>query len=288
MSRLIKAELFKLRKRSMTTTLLLVFVGIITLLHFLLLAISKVRLPDGAAGGHMGDLQNLLGLPLALPFALSMMASFGTLLAIILMAGTIGSEYGWRTIRTAVVNSESRSKLLAAKLISVVIMVLIGMVIGLAVGFVMSLITTAIGGYKFDFGFATRSYLWDQFLQFWRTFYVLLPYVLLSFMFAIVGRSVMPGIALGVGVLFLESIITTFMTLAGGWIADIPAYLPAANIRAITSLAGLPSNFMVGMGAGGDAANLPGTTHAAVVLAVYIVIFAATGFYFFRKRDVTG
>lgn len=272
----------------MTTILLLVFIGIMILLYFLLLAISKVNLPAGAAGGRIGNIQNLLGLPLALPFALSMIPSFGSILAIILMASTIGSEYNWRTIRSAVANSESRFKLLVAKITAVVIFVLIGMVIGLAVGFVMSLITTAIGGYKFDFSFATGSYLWEQFLQFWRTFYVLLPYMMLSFMFSIVGRSVMPGIALGVGVLFLESIITTFMTLAGGWIANIPAYLPAANIRAITSLANLPSNFMAGMATGVSSNNLPGITHAAVTLAVYIVIFVIIAFYVFRKRDVTG
>ena len=125
----------------------------------------------------------------------------------------MGNEYNWRTIRTAVVSSESRFKLLTAKLISAAIFILIGMVIGLAAGFIMSLITTAIGGYKFDFSFATGSYLWNQFLQFWRTFFVIIPYTLLGFMFAIVGRSAMPGIAFGIGIFFLESIITTFMYL---------------------------------------------------------------------------
>lgn len=288
MIRLIKAELFKLRKRSMTGILLLVLVGITILMYFLLLAISKVNLPAGAGGERIGNIQNMLGLPVALPFAMSIMSSFGSVLAIILMANAMGSEYNWRTIRTAVISSESRFKLLSAKLISAVIIVLIGMVVGLAAGFIMSLITTAIGGYKFDFSFATSSYLWDQFLQFWRTFYVLVPYMLLGFMFSIVGRSAMPGIALGIGVYFMESIITTFMTLAGGWVANIPAYLPAANVRAITSLANLPSNFMAGMGAGGAAGELPGVTHAAVTLAVYGVIFLVIAFYLFRKRDVTG
>ena len=112
----------------------------------------------------------------------------------------------------------------------------------------MSLITTAIGGYAFDFSFATGGYLWDQFLQFWRTFFVLIPYVLLGFLFAVVGRSAMPGIALGIGIgiLFLESLVTTFMSLAGGWIAKVPDYLLAANVRAITFLAGLPEATVLG------------------------------------------
>ncbi|MDO8491420.1 MAG: ABC transporter permease subunit [Dehalococcoidia bacterium] len=286
MYRLIRAELFKLRKRPMTRILLLVLAGIMVLFYLLLFAISRVDLPAGPGGQHMGNLGDLLGLPVALPFGMSLMTTFGSVLAVILTASAMGSEYNWRTIRTAVVSSESRSKLLAAKLIAVGIYILGGMILGLAAGVIMSLITTAIGGYKFDFGFATGGYLWNQFLQFWRTFYVLLPYVLFGFMFSIVGRSAMPGIALGIGVFFLESIVTTFMTLAGGWIARIPDYLPTANVRAINALADLPSGFSTGMG--GGFVELPGIAHATITLAVYNVLFIAVAFHFFHRRDVTG
>ena len=184
--------------------------------------------------------------------------------------------------------SESRFKLLGAKLISTGILVLIGLLVGVATGFIMSLITTAIGSYSFDFSFATGGYLWDQFLQFWRTYFVLIPYVLLGFLFAIVGRSAMLGIALGIGVFFLESLVTTFMSLAGGWIAKVPDYLLAANIRAITSLAGLPEGFSVGMGAGNTSIQMPGVIHAFTALTIYSLVFIVIGFYLFRKRDVTG
>lgn len=283
---MIGAELFKLRKRSMTRVLLFVLIGILIILYFLLLAISNVNLPD--TGPRMGNIQNLLGLPLALPFAMAMLSSFGSVLGIILVANAMGNEYNWRTIRTTVVSSESRFKLLTAKLIAAAIFILIGMVIGLAAGFAMSLITTAIGGYKFDFSFATGSFLWNQFLQFWRTFYVLIPYISLGFMFSIVGRSAMPGIAFGIGVLFLESIITTFMTLAGGWIAKIPDYLLVANVQTINSLAGLPAGFSGGMGVGNSDVQPPGITHAFVTLGIYSVVFLVISYYLFKKRDVTG
>lgn len=269
----------------MTRMLLYILIGIIVVLYFLLLAISNVTLPD--MGPKMGSISNLLGLPLALPFAMSILSSFGCVLAVILIASAMGNEYNWRTIRTAVVSSESRFKLLIAKLISSTIFILIGMIIGLAAGFIMSLITTAIGGYKFDFSFATGGYMWDQFLQFWRTFFVMVPYILLGFMFAIVGRSAMPGIASGIGIFFLESIITTFMFLAGGWIAKIPNYLLYANVQAITNLADLPQEFGAGMG-GGINIQLPSVPHAFITLAIYSVVFLTISFYLFRKRDVTG
>jgi len=284
--RLIGAELFKLRKRSMTRVLLFVLVGIMVVLHLILLAVSKANLAN--AGARLGNISNVLGLPSAMPFAMYILSSFGGVLAIILVANSIGNEYNWRTIRTAVVSSESRFKLLIAKLISAAVFILIGMVTGLAAGFIMSLITTAIGGYKFDFSFATGSYMWDQFLQFWRTFFVIIPYTLLGFMFAIVGRSAMPGIAFGIGIFFLESIITTFMYLAKGWIAQIPSYLPYANMQAITALNKLPTTFGGGMGGGGLNIQLPSITHAFVTLAIYSIAFLFIAFYLFKKRDVTG
>ena len=286
-TRLIGAELFKLRKRLMTRVLLFVLVGILIILYLLLLAVSKIAIPAHGPS-EIGEIQNLLGLPLAIPFALSILSSLGSVLAVILMASCVGNEYNWRTIRTVLICSESRFKLLGAKLISTGTLVLIGLVVGVAIGFIMSLITTAIGGYSFDFSFATGGYLWDQFLQFWRTFFVMIPYILLGFLFAIVGRSAMPGIALGIGILFLESLVTTFMSLAGGWIAQVPDYLLAANVRAITSLANLPQGFNQGMGVGNTSMQMPGVIHAFTMLAIYSLVFLVLAFYLFRKRDVTG
>lgn len=287
MTRLINAELFKLRKRLMTRVLLFVLVGIMIVLYLLLLAVSKVAIPVHGSE-EIGTIQNLLGLPLALPFALSILSSLGTILAVILIASSVGTEYSWRTMRTMLICSESRLKLLGAKLVAAGILILIGMVIGLATGFLMSLITTAIGGYSFDFSFMTGGYLWDQFLQFWRTFYVLMPYALLGFLLAVVGRSAMPGIALGIGIFFLESIVTAFMILAGGWIARIPDYLLSANVRAITAQSNLPQGMSMGMGGNGLSDQLPELWLAFVILAGYSLFFIGLAFYLFRKRDVTG
>ena len=49
--------------------------------------------------------------------------------------------------------SESRLKFLGGKLIAVVILIFVGMIVGVVSGFIMSLITTAIGRYAFDFSF---------------------------------------------------------------------------------------------------------------------------------------
>jgi ABC-2 type transport system permease protein len=285
LGRMIGAELTKLNKRLLTKVLLTILVGIIALVNLLLLAISKTNLPAG--GQAMGNIQNLLGLPVAIPFAFSLISSFGIVLAIILTASSVGNEYNWRTIRTALISSESRFKFLTAKLVSLGIIILIGMLIGVAMGFIMGLITTALGGYVFDFSFATGSYFWNQFLQFWRTLYVITPFCLLGFLMAIVGRSAMPGIATGIGVVFLETIITTFMRLAGGWIAKVPDYLLSANVNTLVTLNDLPRGFGGGFG-GGETQVFPSEINAYIILGIYSLVFLFLGFYLFGKRDVTG
>jgi ABC-type transport system involved in multi-copper enzyme maturation permease subunit len=284
LGRMIGAEFLKLRKRQMTWVLLSILVGIIVLVNLLLLAISKVKTPGTGLGA--GNIAALLGLQSAVPFAFSMIASFGTVLAIILTASSMGGEYNWKTIRPALVSRESRFKFIISKLVSLGILILIGMLIAVIAGFIMGLITTGLGGNAYSFGFLTGSYVWTQFLQYWRTFYVIMPFALLGFMMAIVGRSAMPGIATGIGVVFLEAIITTFMTAAGGWIAKVPAYLLNANMTAITALNKLPGRF--GGGGGGTDTTIPSLTHAFVILGLYSVIFLVFSFYLFRNRDVTG
>jgi MFS superfamily sulfate permease-like transporter len=133
----------------------------------------------------------------------------------------------------------------------------------------------------FDFSFATGSYLWDQFLQFWRTFFVILPFALLGFLFAVVGRSAMPGIAIGIGILFLEPIITALMRLAGGWVDNIPDYLLNANVEAINTLNKLPQGF--GGGFPGATTQYPSVIHAFTTLSIYILVFLVIAFYLFRR-----
>ena len=198
----------------------------------------------------------------------------------------MGNEYNWKTIRIAVISSESRFKFLAAKLISLGILILLGMVIAIVFGFIMSLITTAIGGYGFDFSFITRAYAWTQFLQFLRTFWIIMPFGLLAFFMAIFGRSAMPGIATGIGWFFLESIITAFMRAAGGWIANVPNYLMSANVNALNGGGG--GGVRVGMGANNTTVTLPSIPHALIVLGVYSLAFLALSLYVFKSRDVTG
>jgi len=186
----------------------------------------------------------------------------------------------------ALISSRGRLEFLAAKLIAALVFIIIGMLISVVVGFVTAMIINALSGNSLDLGFFTGGYVWDQFVQFWYTFFIILTFSLMGFMFSVLGRSAMPGIAVGVGILFLEPIITSLMTLAGGWVANIPKYLFAANVNAINALNTLPSGFREF--GGGASAQLPSASHAFIVLGIYMIVFLAVALTLFRKRDVTG
>lgn len=282
MIRFISAEFLKLRKRPMTKVLLLVLIVMIAGVYLLTLPSLGVTT---SSGEEMSTIKSLAGLSESLPFVLFLLFQIFTILAIILVAGSIGDEYGWGTIRTTLICSESRVKFLTVKLITVLLMVLVGMVIGLVVGFIMCLITTAIAGNPFDFSFMTGGYLWDQFLQFWRTFFLIMPYILLAFFFSIVGCSAIAGAGVGIGVFFLEPMFAPLLKSADNWIANIPDYLLAANTGTgpIMALIQLPESFKEEM----LSVSSIGVWQAAVVLAGYCILFLLLSFYLFRRRDVT-
>lgn len=283
LERMISAELLKLRKRTMSKVFLLIMVIIIALANLLIFAATKNTsgtAPQGATGTP--DL-----LSSAIPAAFSLISFFGLFLAAIFTASSMGNEYGWKTIRTALISSESRFKFLTAKLVSLSFLIISVMLIAVVVGFVTRMITIGLGGYSYSFSFFTGTYAWNQFLQFWRTFFVLTPYCLLGFLMAIVGRSAMPGVATSIGVFFLESIITAFMRSVSGWISHVPEYLLSANVSAIMGFNNQSSVIHIN-GNGGTATAPPSMPHAFIVLSIYSLVFLVLGYYLFKKRDVTG
>ncbi len=105
-----------------------------------------------------------------------------------------------------------------------------------------------------------------------------------GFLFAVIGRSSVPGIVLGIGEFFLEGMITAFMYFAGGWIAKMPSYLLTVNVSAINTL----SEVAPKVPAAYASSQMPGLPHAFVTVAVYDLVFIGLAVYLFRKRDVTG
>lgn len=281
------AELFKLRKRMMTWVLALVLVGIVILLYSILWSISERSTTFGEHSQFTAaQLRRALFLPSSVPFSLQLVSSFGTLFAVILTAGAIGSEYAWGTVRLSATAASGRLRLIGARLIVVGSFIAIGALLAVVAGLVYSTVIMSMNGGA-DFSFVTATFIGHQVASYGRTLFVLAPFVALAFSAAVIGRSTLAGVGTGLGFAFLEPIISSLMRAAGGFWTHIPDYLPSANKQVILLQNGLPEVLRVGPGA--DLRDAAGNSieKAAIILALYTVAFIALGLYAFRRRDIT-
>ena len=288
MARLIKAEIYKLSKRSMTYILLLILIGLFALIVSITEANPSIMTTEtnGINTTVPAVAANIQFLQGAITSTIAMLGGFiGVVLAVVLVANGMGSEYGWNTIRPYLLCSESRSKMFASKLIADAIFVVAGMIIGVITVILLGVLFTAIRGYSWNLGASTLSFTGSQLLDFTRTFYVILPYALLAFLFTVLGRSTAAGIGFGIGASVLETIITGLLSSAHGWLAKIPDYLLSINVSKITSLSGASGGVTV---YGGPNTPMVTSLHSFVVIAVYCVVFTAIAYTIFQRRDVTG
>jgi ABC-2 type transport system permease protein len=288
MARLIRAEIYKLSKRSMTYILLLILIGLFALIVSITEANPSIMTTEtnGINTTVPAVAANIQFLQGAITSTIAMLGGFiGVVLAVVLVANGMGSEYGWNTIRPYLLCSESRSKMFASKLIADAIFVVAGMIIGVITVILLGVLFTAIRGYSWNLGASTLSFTGSQLLDFTRTFYVILPYALLAFLFTVLGRSTAAGIGFGIGASVLETIITGLLSSAHGWLAKIPDYLLSINVSKITSLSGASGGVTV---YGGPNTPMVTSLHSFVVIAVYCVVFTAIAYTIFQRRDVTG
>lgn len=288
MTRLMAVEFFKLRKRMMTWILAMLMVGLVILLYSVFWSVSGHVTTFGEEAQFTGeDLRRALFLQTSVPFSLQVVASFGTIFAMILAAGAVGSEYSWGTVRLMATAASGRVRLIAAKLLVVCGLVAAGALLAVAVGLIYSSIITVTNGGS-DFNFVTPSFIREQAESFGRTLFVMAPYVTLAFATAAIGRSTLAGVGAGIGIAFVEPLIGGLMRLAGNPWKEIPNYLINANSNVILLQNKLPDVVRFGPRARDLAeSHVNGTPEAMFILAIYSVVFVALAFLVYRRRDIT-
>jgi ABC-2 type transport system permease protein len=287
-SRLMAVEFFKLRKRMMTWILAILMVGLVVLLYSVFWSVSGHVTTFGEQNEFTGeDLRRALFLQTSVPFSLQVVASFGTIFAMILAAGAVGSEYSWGTVRLMATAASGRVRLIAAKLVVVCGLVAAGALLAVAVGLIYSSIITVTNGGS-DFTFVTPGFIRDQVESFGRTLFVMAPYVTLAFAMAAIGRSTLAGVGAGIGIAFVEPLIGGLMRLAGNPWKEIPNYLLNANSTVVLLQNKVPDVIRFGPSAQ-DPTNrqLNGTPEAMFILAIYWAAFIALAFLVYRRRDIT-
>jgi ABC-2 type transport system permease protein len=267
---LVDMELYKLRKRPMTLVIAGIMLAALTVFVALGYVISRANSSDNDLSGFL--------LPEIIPNSFDIIGGLGSILLVVLAASTVGSEFGWGTVRAMVGSGVSRTKLLAAKLLAITEIVVLFVIGGIAAGVVTSLVITVIGGHDLSFGWLDAAALGDIGIMFLGTVFVLFISAVIGFAVATVTRSLAAGIAIGIGYSIAESILGAILGSIGGIGDTISKALLSTNLNAITAL----NSF----GGSRTIEDAPGPWQATLVLSIYCVVFLGIAFAVFRKRDI--
>lgn len=222
-----------------------------------------------------------LVLPTSMEGVFRSIQGLGTFLVIILAASVVGTEYRWGTLRQMLAKGTSRPRYLGAKVLALAIAVMAGVIIAVIVGFIIGIITTILveGGVNWDF--LSINYIGNLFASMGRTLLIFGVYLTLAFFFTTLLRSSTSSIAIGLVLIFAETIIIGMLSNSTGWLADITPYIIGFNVQELAAL-NSPGMYPVGF----QESTKPWWQSAGILLT-YGLTFLAAAFYFFRRQDLT-
>jgi ABC-2 type transport system permease protein len=297
MIHLIRAEWLKLSRRPMAWVLLIIFLLLVLLRTsalFLLLALTDGIFTGGDVTMELLEPAQIAQFRLQISFpgvfgdALSQINGLGGVFAVILAAGTLGNEYTWGTLRLHLSRHPDRGRYLLAKLIGLLLVLLVGFVITIVVQAVLALLFGSVLGNVGRVGITDLLLLPVGVL---RALYVILPYLLFTFVACTLGRSVMAGVAGGVLFVVLDVSAGAFSYLAelGGVMEFVYNLLLQQNINTLVVINsqsyGLDPSVLVETL---DRHMLPHPLQATLVIAFYSALFAGYAYALITRRDVVG
>lgn len=286
MTELMVAEFYKLRKRMMTWTVAVILCALVVLLYMILWTTSVRVATFGENNRFTGlDLRFALYPRWATAYALQVVGSFGAILAMILAAGSIGSEYSWGTVRLVATAASGRVRILASKLVVVYGLAALGVLLAIATAIVCGFIIAAYYG-EASFGLPSAAVFRADAASYGRTMFVLAPYIALAFAVSVIGRSTLAGVGTGLGVAFIEPIIDGLMRSAGSPWTSVPKYLLNTNRQIILFQNDVPAVLPRLGGGRGELGSAHTPMVAGFILAGYAIAFLAVAFAVFRDRDI--
>lgn len=286
MLRLLRSELYRLQRRWMPWIMLGVVILAAFGIYFLIWASTQaqiqairtgqIQLQPGQTIEQLQETLLIVTPQRVQDFGVSVVSGFGSAMLIVFAASHVGTEFGWGTFRTLLAHGASKQ------------------VPCLEDGVADSLRPRLHdrrddrsdwrelhglvrrwplrrGGCRLRRGRARRR---EKRLH-------LPPYMALALAIAVWSKSAGAGIAAGLVVYFVEGVVATLLVSLNKDYAQIVNWGLSRNASALTRTAGGPAT------QDPTASTLPDPTQAAMVLAVYSVIFLALAYWRLRSRDVT-
>ena len=222
-------------------------------------------------------------LPGGLANGLGVAHYIGVLLVMILGASTVGAEYGWGTLRTALTKGTGRWQFLGAKSLSLVLFGVAGLLVVSLTVVVSSLIAASLT--LGDGGGLVGAGQWSTVaVMFGKATYVLIAYAILALFFTVLTSSSSMGIAMSLAYFFAELILGRILGDLFAWFDNVSDFLIGFNTAAWMSESGVVTT----EGTLFPVSDPPGALHAFLVLLTYIVVLGGAAFWLFQRRDVAG
>ena len=226
-------------------------------------------------------------LPASLANGLGFTQSIAVFLLMILAVSSMGVEYGWGTLRTALTRGTGRWQFLGAKALSLVMMAVAGLLF-LSLALVVSSLlaawlTLGDGQGLADFG------EWSSVgIVFGKLVYALLPYIVLGLFFSVLTSSSGPALSLGMGYIVVELILVGVLSNLFDWFSTVSDYMLGPNVTAWMVHEGARVTVGDATLIGSAGAGLPSPLHGFLVVTEYIVIVSALTLRLFHHKDIAG
>src|SRR2546423_2030192 len=286
---LLRGELYRLVRGWMPWIMLGLIVVIASLFYFLIWASVNAQLEFARSGAitaspgsaaQLNETLRQIAPDRVAQFGVGIVAGLGSVMLIVFAASHVGTEFGWGTFRTLLAHGASRSGFLVSKAVSLVLYAVVFMIVGtiaaIAASYAVSAVAGIPAGSGVDLAEVARVAV--------KSGYTFLPYMALALAIAVWSKSAGAGIASGLVVYFAEGIVAGILVSLNKDYAQMVNWRLSRNASALTKTV---------TGQGGPtsqdptASTLPDPTQAAIVLAVYMVIFLGLAYWRLRSRDVT-
>src|SRR2546423_7004938 len=286
---LLRGELYRLVRGWMPWIMLGLIVVIASLFYFLiwasvnaqLQAVKSGALPAPAGGtAQLDEALRQIAPDRVGQFGVGVVAGLGSVMLIVFAASQVGTEFGWGTFRTLLAHGASRSGFLISKAISLVLYAVVFMIVGTIAAIAASYAVSAVAGISVGSGVDVAEVARVAV----KSGYTFLPYMALAVAIAVWSKSAGAGIATGLVVYFAEGIVGGILVSLNKDYAPIVNWGLSRNASALTRTV---SGQTGPTSQDPSASTLPDPTQAAIVLAVYMVIFLGLAYWRLRSRDVT-
>jgi ABC-2 type transport system permease protein len=277
----ITAEMILLSKRAATWVLFGIWVSLAAFFGFILPYITWRNAAPGSAEAAPSALAEML--PHAfVGTVLGGFPFFGGVLILILGVMTLGSEYGWGTLKTLFTQRPGRIQIFGAKLVALALWLVAFVGGSFFTGAIASVIIAQIGDAPIDW--PGPSEVVQGLAAAWL---ILAVWAALGVLLGVVSRGT--ALAIGIGILYglvIEGLISVLFDQVNV-LRPVIDVLLRANAYSLAAAVGASTADARANGPGSFSGPYVDGAQALLVLVLELVVFVAIAAALLRRRDVT-